>query len=419
MGKIEARSLMIFTVLCLGFMFSYFVRLSTGVLGPSLMTDLHIDVEQLGTLAGVFFYAFAIVQIPVGLALDSFNPRNVIIAILIPAIAGCALFGLAENYNQALWGRILIGLGMSTMLMGSMKIFSQIFRQNQFAFLSGAMLSLGNFGGFIAAAPLAFAASLISWRNCFLIFAVFLAILALLLIVLIQDQSRVALLKSSAPRTVPARQLLNRLRTSSAAVFSSRHFWFISISAFIRYGSLIAIQGFLGTLYLTEVMGYSPQTSANILGMLAIGYIFGSPIMGKVSDAVFLSRKKVMIPGLLIYMCCMVFFLVDVKSEWLWYMVFFALGFFSSIGAVSFAHIKELFPNEMSGFALTANNLFNIGGVGICQQLVGSVVSRYQRTATGYPVDAYHTAFALLLILSVVAVLIYVFVKDTGPLTSA
>jgi len=102
----------IFAILAVVFVFSYFIRLSTGVLGPSLMEDLRLDVEQLGLLAGAFFYAFALCQIPVGVALDSFSPKYVLLATLMPAIAGCALFALAGGFSTALWGRILIGVGI-------------------------------------------------------------------------------------------------------------------------------------------------------------------------------------------------------------------------------------------------------------------------------------------------------------------
>ena len=411
------RAWVIFSVLSLGSVFSFFLRLSTGVLGPSLMTDLHLDAEQMGLLAGAFFYAFAAVQIPVGLALDTFSPRRVMIATLTLAIAGSIFFGLAQDFKYALWGRILIGLGMSSMLMGSMKIISHWFRPDQFAFLSGTMISLGSVGAFIAATPLLYAVSLIGWRNCFFVSSLFLTVLSLVIIVLVKDHPGPV----NAAIPVGSRGILlkNNLLASSSAIFSDRHFWFISLSAFIRYGSLVTVQGFLGMLYLIDVMGYSAHTSANILGMLSIGYFVGSPIMGRVSDTIFNSRKQVMVAGLLVYLCCMSFFLFDIDSEGLWFAVFFALGFFSSIGAVSYAHIKELFPKEMSGFALTATNLFTMGGVAVSQQAVGFVVSQYPKTLTGYSAAAYHSAFAILFASCVVGLWLYVFVKDSRPLASA
>ena len=198
-------------------------------------------------------------------------------------------------------------------------------------------------------------------------------------------------------------------------MFSNKHFWFISIAAFIRYGSLITVQGFLGTLYLIDVMGYSIEKSGNILSMISIGYLIGSPLWGIFSDSVFKSRKKVMLLGLFIYMCVMLFFLLDTKADFLWYGVFWGLGFFASVGAVSFAHVKELFPKEISGFALTANNLFNIVGVAIGQHVTGVIIGRYPKTPSGYAIEAYHSAFAVLFISCIIGFVLYLFVQDTVP----
>jgi len=405
----------VFAVLSLGSVFSFFLRLSTGVLGPPLMDELQMDARQLGALAGAFFYAFAAVQIPVGLALDSFSPKRVMIATLALAVAGCVLFGLADRYEIALWGRVLMGLGMSSMLMGSMTLIHHGFRPDRFAFLSGVVLSLGNIGGVLAAAPLVYAVSLVGWRNCFLGTALLLALLCVAIAALVKggpDGSR------GAPAGSRRALLKRNLFSSSRAVFTDRHFWFISLSAFVRYGSLITIQGFLGTLYLIDVLGYSLQTAANMLATLSVGYLIGSPLLGRLSDSI-LSRKRVMVAALFVYLGCISFFLFDIDSPGLWYTVFFALGFFSSMSAVSYAHVKELFPEGMAGFALTSTNLFTIGGVAVGQKLIGWVVSRFPQRVTGYAPEAYHAAFALLFTACIAAFLLYVFVRDTRPLTAA
>ncbi|HOG16313.1 MAG TPA: MFS transporter [Syntrophales bacterium] len=403
----------VFAILAAVFVFSYFIRLSTGVLGPTLMEDLRLDVEQLGLLAGAFFYAFAFCQIPVGVALDSFSPKYVLLATLMPAIAGCALFALAGNFSTALWGRILIGVGMSSMLMGSLKIFGNWFRQDQFAFLSGMMLSLGNLGAFVSAAPLVFAVTMIGWRNCFWAFSLFLALSFLAILLFVKDEpGRGPASSTSAAASGGSSRGIGRL-SSLGVVFLDRNFWMISLSAFIRYGSLICIQGFLGTLYLVQVMGYPAQKAGNILSMIAIGYLVGSPLMGRLSDSMFRSRKKVMVWGLFLYTLFMPLFLLDPDSDLLWYITFFALGFFASIGAVSFAHVKELFPKEVSGVALTANNLFNIGGVAVGQHVIGMLMARYPATVTGHSVEAYHAAFTVLFLSSLFGFLLYLFVEDS------
>ena len=391
------------------------MRLSTGVLGPELMRDLEMDAAQLGLLGGIFFYAFAAVQIPVGLALDSFKPKRVIVLTTLFAALGCFLLSDARSFTTALYGRMLIGLGTSAVLMGSLKILSDWFRSDEFGFLSGFMLSLGNLGALIATTPLVLMSEEIGWRKCFFSFGL-LAILFMSMITLfVKDVSvgeRTKRLGLSRREKI-SKAILNPL----ALVFSNKHFWFIAISSLVRYGALVSIQGFLGTLFLLDILGYSIQTSANILSMISIGYMIGSPLAGRLSDRVFLSRKKVMVVGLLLFAVTVLpFLLIQTRNTLLWYVIFWGLGFFASVGAVSFAHVKELFPKEVGGLALTAINLFNIGGVGMGQQLLGIVIRRFPKTSTGYPIEAYQQAFAILFVASMAAFMVYLATKDTSPL---
>jgi MFS family permease len=407
---------MIFSILSLMFIFSYLVRLSTGVLGPELMRDLEIDAAQLGLLGGIFFYAFAIVQIPVGLALDSFKPKRVIVLTTFLAALGCFLLSDAKSFTTALYGRILIGLGTSAVLMGSLKILSDWFRPNEFGFLSGFMLSLGNLGALISATPLVFMSAELGWRKCFFSFGLLVILLMLMISLFVRNSSveeRNERLGLSLKNKI-SKAILDPL----ASVFSNRHFWFIALSSLIRYGALVSIQGFLGTLFLLDILGYSAQTSGNILSMISIGYMIGSPLAGRLSDRVFLSRKKVMVTGLLLFaMTVMPFLLVQTQNTLLWYGVFLGLGFFASVGAISFVHAKELFPKEVGGLAMTAINLFNIGGVGIGQQFLGIVLQRFPRTSRGYPLDAYQQAFGILFLASMIAFIVYLAAKDTSPLS--
>jgi sugar phosphate permease len=404
--RMKKGAWMIFFILAMGFFFSYFIRLSSGVLGPMLMKDLNLDVGQLGLLASSFFYAFALCQLPVGIALDSFRPKRVILVTLLPAIVGCALFAMASNFSMIFWG-------MSSIFMGSLKIFGNWFPPDQFAFLSGIMLSVGNLGAYFSSTPLVVAASTIGWRQCFWGFALYNTLLFVAVLFFVRDQPEKATLPLLPAAEAESSSPIGKRLSSLKIVFFDRNFMFISLAAFIRYGSLISIQGFLGTLYLINIIGYSYQKAGHILSMIAIGYLIGSPLLGRMSDRIFKSRKRIMVWGLLIYSFLFPFFLFDLDSDLLWYVIFFALGFFSSIGAVSFTHVKELFPREMSGVVLTANNLFNIGGVAVSQHFVGMIVALYPAALTINRAAAYHAAFAVLFAFSILAFFMYLFVKDS------
>ena len=77
MEKQKYQFFYIMLVLCAGYTVSQFLRTSIGVLSPSLMNDFNINPNNMGLLGGVFFLSFALFQIPAGILIDRYGPRNV------------------------------------------------------------------------------------------------------------------------------------------------------------------------------------------------------------------------------------------------------------------------------------------------------------------------------------------------------
>ena len=65
-----------------------FYRLSVTVISPELARDLNLSAVQLGSLSAAFFYAFAVMQLPLGLALDSIGARAVMTVLSAVGILG-------------------------------------------------------------------------------------------------------------------------------------------------------------------------------------------------------------------------------------------------------------------------------------------------------------------------------------------
>ncbi|NIN01236.1 MAG: MFS transporter, partial [candidate division Zixibacteria bacterium] len=100
--------------------------------------------------------------------------------------------------------------------------------------------------------------------------------------------------------------------------------------------------------------------AGNILMMMSLGGIIGAPLGGRLSDKVFLSRKKVVIVGMLAFAMGL-FFLTgwtQITDQKFYYGLFFGLGFFSTFGMVLYSHVKELFNVRIAATAMTAINFF-------------------------------------------------------------
>jgi MFS family permease len=370
------RAWAIFWVGSVGFILSMFYRVSTTVISVDLTRDLGLSTIQLGDLSAAFFYAFALSQIPMGLALDRLGARVVITLLNFTGVLGAVLFGLAQSAGAAFWGRVLMGIGMSCNLMGMLILFSAWFPPTRFATLSGLFVSIGTLGSLFGATPLALLTRALGWRNSFLAIGAFNAIQAVTFYLVVRNRP--------FGFEGPVLKIGNPLK-GLVKVWALKNYWFISANTFFRYGSLAALQGLWAGPYLMVGLGLNTLEAGNVLLVMGGGYMIGLPIFGRISDRVIRSRKKVIIPSLWILALVILslsFWPRGTNLFWI-YLIFLLLGLAAAPGQIMFPHIKELVPQEITATAMTGVNLFTMLGPAFLTQAIGFVVGARPEDLTG------------------------------------
>ena len=81
----------VFLPFAFGHYLSLLMRNMNSVLAPNLAGSMAFDSADLGLLTSVFFLAYALVQLPVGIALDRYGPRKVQLILMITAAVGAAI----------------------------------------------------------------------------------------------------------------------------------------------------------------------------------------------------------------------------------------------------------------------------------------------------------------------------------------
>ena len=79
------------------FILSQFYRSSVAVITPNLIQDLNLDAWELSSVSASFFYAFALMQIPVGLFLDSIGPRITMTLLTLITVGVAFIFAMGES----------------------------------------------------------------------------------------------------------------------------------------------------------------------------------------------------------------------------------------------------------------------------------------------------------------------------------
>jgi MFS family permease len=386
------RRWIIYLISCLLFIFSQFYRSSIAVISPSLVEEFSLDTEELGLISAAFFYAFATMQIPVGLYLDSLGPRFFMTALSLVAAAGAVVFACAESVSALIVGRILLGVGMACNLMGPLKLITSWFSPLYFATLSAIFVSVGTAGNIAAATPLVWLTELIGWRTTFLLFAISNSLISILFYLIARNRPEDT--PTSRPKTDTTVSLSVAL-SGIVQLFSRRDYWLISIGTFFRYGIYASVQALWAGPLLMVAMGLSPFMTGNLLLAMSIGLIIGSPICGWISDRILLSRKYVIITGLVTMAGILIMLSVLPKGTWLLilFALFFGFGFSSSSGQIMYAHIKERMPLNNAGVAMTGINFFTMAGVAFFLHGLGWAIKEFYPGGSPAP-EVFRVAFA-------------------------
>src|SRR5579859_8029504 len=90
-----ALPMMVFLPLACGYLLSYVFRTINGPLADQLIFQFGLDAGWLGLLTSMYFLAFALSAIPIGMALDAYGPRAVQACLMTVAALGALVFALA------------------------------------------------------------------------------------------------------------------------------------------------------------------------------------------------------------------------------------------------------------------------------------------------------------------------------------
>ena len=394
---------------CLTYVVSQFLRNSIGVIAPDLAGELSLRPESISLLSGIFFFAFAGAQFPLGIALDRWGPKACMLASIGLAIAGCIVFAQAGGFGEMVLGRILMGLGSSSFFMAPLLLFSHWFAPERFSTLTGIQLGFGSFGTLLATGPLALVAATLGWRAAFVGFAVLTTIAGVLVMSFVRDH----------PPGVAAGKRHRESFLSSiyglGVVVRTRSFWPVFGMHLVLYSAFGTVLGLWGGPYLSDIYEVDLEGRGAILFLLAAGQILGLFLWGP-SDRLFGSRKRpVLVSAFLTIAMLLQPAIFGRLPDWAVLVWFPLFGLLSAATPTLVAHGRALFEQSHVGRGMTMMNVATMGGVFLAQGLTGLVAGRFvdqDASMSGLPVSAYRAIFLILALYIAGALLFYLRAED-------
>lgn len=381
-------------VLCLAYVLSQFFRAFLAVLTTDLARDIGATAEDLALASGLWFLAFAVMQLPVGWCLDRIGPRRTAAAIIgLGAGGGAAVFALATAPWHIALAMALIGAGCSPALMSSYFIFAREYPPARFATLAALMLGVASVGNLIASYPMALAAETIGWRAALGGLAAASVAVAAGIFALVRD-----------PAPVPGDE-----KGTLLYILRMPFLWLILPLMAVAYAPSGAVRGLWIGPYLTDVFGLSTQQVGQATLAMGIAMIAGTLAYGPL-DRIFGTRKGVALVGNAICAAAMLALAALIEAGPLAAVALMALA--GAAGAsypLVIAHGRAFFPAHLAGRGVTLMNLFAMGGVGLMQFLSGSL---HTATAGADPALPYQAIFLFFGLSLAAGVAIYAFSRD-------
>ncbi|KQQ47762.1 MFS transporter [Duganella sp. Leaf126] len=382
--------LMVFLPFALGHYLSTLLRMINATLAPALTAALALTPGQLGLLTSAFFFAFALAQLPVGVALDRWGPARVQLPLLVIAALGALAFAGGHDFAQLLVARAVIGFGVGGCFMAAVKALSTWLTPARLPSMQGYLIAVGGLGAASATLPVRIALDYTDWRSLFVGLASALMLTGVLIRLLVPPQ----------PATVQHQPL----RAAMAEILRHPAFREAAQLVLVPHMVFFGIQGLWIGRWLGDVAGYAEDRVSWLLYVAMGAVIAGAIAVGMITE--WAARRGV--PTVRVAAAGVaLFLLVQAGLVCGWQPGVAALAvlavLFTLVGTVTgieYTMVAQGLPGRLTGRAATCLNLLIFLGAFAVQAGFGLVLDCWRPDGGGhYPAQAYQAGFALLLAL--------------------
>lgn len=333
------------------FLYEFFLRTFVGSLAHQIMAELQLNAKTFSLMSTAYYLAYSIMQIPVGLLIDRFGVKLVMLLATLICALSTLLFASTDHFFTAFFSRFLMGFGSSFAFVCLLVIVVSWFPRKYFAFLIGLSQFIGTMGPLLAGGPLIVLLehSDQSWR----MWLEKIALLGLLLTIL------TALIVRNKPNTDPKKliylQAGNNITAQLKKLLYNRQAITIALYSAMNFCSIALLSDVWGTRYL-ETQGFSQVNAANMISYTWLSYAISCPLVGFLSD--FYKRRKIFLIGCALLNLFSTFYLIFLHVSSIYYemLLFILLGCGSAGQSIGFAIITEQVNLGNKATALGLNN---------------------------------------------------------------
>lgn len=397
------------------YFYQYALRSAPSVMVPEMANTYSLSALGVGSLVGLYYYAYAPVNLIAGAALDRYGAKWTIpIGVFICGI-GVFMFGVGEIASASI-GRLLQGAGSAFAFVGTLYVATNHIPARYLVFLIGVTQMFGMLGGSAGQAPVSHLLESydLQWQDFWIYAGVLGCILALILVLVLPSET-----SRSGVRTDARTHFRGSMFSTYRVVFSNPQSWFCGLTAGLLFIPTTIGAMIWGVSFLANGYGMESAHAADIVALVPLGWVIGCPILGLIAVRIG-RRKPVLIGGGLVALGAqLVILYVDMTTmpPSMWLSAFLLLGVASGAAMIPYTIIKEANPDEVKGSATGAINFVNFGCSAVLAPVFGwllfSVSGVFQPESlllADFRVGLTPIPLGIL-----AAIVMAMFIKETGP----
>jgi MFS family permease len=267
------QAIAIWTVGLLTYLLAVFHRSSLAVAGLAATDRFGISAVQLATFTMLQLLVYAGMQIPVGLLVDRFGPRDILIVGAVVLTLAQAGFALADTYQVALLARLFVGMGDAMTFICVLRLVNTWFAPRRIPVITQLTGVIGQAGAIIAAIPMTLALSHLGWTKAYLLAASLGIALVFALVVVVHD---VPGSRSTRGPALSVSDIRDSLSESWEHPGTRLGFWMHFSTQF----SATTLGLLWGYPFFVRGEGQSRQTASLLLTIMVVAVMTAGPVLG-------------------------------------------------------------------------------------------------------------------------------------------
>ncbi|MDG2423417.1 MAG: MFS transporter [Phycisphaerales bacterium] len=371
--KIEAHgpghplAWVIWSVPAFFFLYEFILRIAPSLILPDLEKSMNISAGGIGAALGAYYYAYAPMQLVVGVLLDRFGSRKLLTIAAMICVIGLAIGAGVTHAAGLAASRFLLGLGSASAYIGAVYVAMTWFPHRRMAMLTGLTAGVG-FAGAIGGEFLLqeIFGSPPEWARGMWILAAAGVVITIAIWIAVPERPVWHLERTGRDKPHDLRSVLHGLR----AIAFHGPTWLVSLGCSLMYIPL-AFAGNWGPRDLHSVLGIPVDQAPRMYALFYVGIGIGCPLVGWLSDRTG-TRKPFLVIGSLFAALgtFLMALLPESASDWAW-VVLPAWGLVVSTYVLGYPLAAELNRKDAAGTAIAFVNFVGMLVAGLIVWLFG------------------------------------------------